>query len=127
MTLKTDPAEHDAPPRHTTVAVDRGDDVEIDLDPCGCAPGVVCLAGDPFAALCPRRPAEAAYLVMRGGHDAARYVRKLLGDIGAVSWTEERAEAHRFAGRDTAVWVQQCIVARDGGAVAVVPAEMRAS
>ena len=59
---------------------------------------------------------------MRATADGPRYVRKLLPEMGAVNWTADRAAAHRFHHPSEAAYVQGCIVARDGGCAAVVPA-----
>ncbi len=106
--------------RRTVMDLAPGEDVELVLEPCGCAPDIVCSDHDAFAALCPRR-VGVRYLVMRGTAEGRKYVRKLLPDIGEVDWTDDREAAHRFPHRTVAAYVQGCIVAHDGGAVAVVP------
>ena len=107
--------------RRTVIHVAPDDEVEIDVGPCSCLVGKVCADNDPFAPLCPRRLVGERFLVLRGAADAPLYVRKLLGEIGAVEWTDDREAAHRFTDRVAATYVQQCIVARDGRSAAVVP------
>ena len=112
--------------RHTTIDLAPGETAEVVLGPCSCPDGRVCADDDAFAKLCPRRLAAASagrFLVLRGTADGQAYVRKLLAEIGAVVWTLDRAKAHRFPDRATAVWVQRCVVAHDGGCAAVVPDE----
>ena len=105
----------------TVINLAPGDEVELVLEPCGCAPSHVCPEHDAFAPLCPRRRVADRYLVMRGTAAGARYVHKLLPVIGEAVWTADRRAAHRFIHRSEATYVQGCIVARDGGSAAVVP------
>lgn len=92
-------------------------DVEFDRAPCQCQPGHICPDGDPFSALCPRRSSAppADWLVARPGpEDTWSYVRKLLPEVGAAVWTDDRAAALRFHHHSAASYIQRCIVARDG-------------
>lgn len=62
----------------------------------------------------------AGFFVLRGTGDGPVYVRRLLPELGAVEWTAIRDEAVLFAHRSEAAYVQECIVAHDGGCAAVV-------